>query len=169
VPTRLSLRLVVAGVASLLAALVLITVISTRSAPAPRATAAAGEQAWAVIEHLFHVEGPIPGTSVRSPGPPSPAAPPAAAPGPVVAQLPPAPASPDGGRFAAIDRHATAPRIPPTAAPTPAPVIVPPPLASGPAPTPAPLPAPAPLGPVSALLDAVTSLVSGLLGLLGGG
>ena len=45
-----------------------------------------------------------------------------------------------------------------------APVVAPPVAAP-----PAPVPAPAPLGPVSSLLDAVTSLVSGLLGLLGGG
>src|SRR5207245_2401512 len=92
-PMRPSPRLVVAGLASLLVALVLVVGFAGRPTPSPTASAAAGAQAWAMIDHLFHVDGRPP----------------------------------------------------------------------------APVPAPAPLDPVSSLLDAVTSLVSGLLGLLGGG
>ena len=165
-PVRLSLRLVLAGLASLVVALVVIVAFAGRPAPGPGASAAAGAQAWAMIDHLFHVDGRVPGTSAGGPAAASPTTPAAPAPGPVVAKLPAAaaPANEDADRVAAIDRHATAPRTLPTAAP--APVVVAPPVVAPPA---APAPAPAPLGPVSSLLDAVTSLVNGLLGILTGG
>ena len=171
-PMRLSLRLVLAGFASLVAALVVIVAFAGRPAPSTTASAAAGAQAWAMIDRLFHVDGRVPGTSAGGPAPASPARPAAPAPGAVVAELPPAaaPSSEGGDRFGAIDRRATAPRTLPTPAATPAPVVVAPPVVAPPAaPAPAPAPTPAPLGPVSSLLDAVTSLVSGLLGILTGG
>jgi hypothetical protein len=165
-PSRPSLRLVAAGLASMLVALVVITVLAARPASSPTASAA-GAEAWSVVERLFHVDGRVPGVSSNWPAPATPTAPPAPASDAAVAQLPTAAPAHDGGRVAAIDRHAVAPRPAPPAPPPPAPVVLAPPVAAAPAPTtPAPLPAPAPLGPVSSLLDAVTSLVNGLRGLL---
>ena len=151
-PMRLSLRLVVAGLASLLVALVLVVGFAGRPTPSPTASAAAGAQAWAMIDHLFHVDGRAPGTSSGGPAASAPPPPtqPAPAPAAAVAQLPPAAApAEDGGRFAAIDRHASAPRPLPAAAATPAPVVVAPPVAA----PPAPVPGPATTGSVSSAED----------------
>lgn len=165
-PLRLAERLVAAGLACLVAALAVVTVIAMRtSGDDPAVSARAGEQAWGMIEHLFHVGFPAPGL----PGhggvdviPPAPAAPSSPQSGSAVAQVPaPAPAAPS--RAVPIERHAS-PRPAAPAAPAPAPVAVVPPVVSAPAPTPAPAPAPAP-----GLLQEIGALLSGLLGLLTGG
>jgi hypothetical protein len=160
---------VVAGLATLVAALLLTVLLAGRATPSPNTSAIAGAEAWAMIEHLFHADAGTPGTS-GGVLPDVPATPPSIAAGDsAVAQLPRAAAvAPAGDRFAAIDRHAQAPRPATTAAPRPAPVVAPP-VASAPAPAPAPLPVPAPVAPAASLLDAVTSLVAHLLGLLTGG
>jgi hypothetical protein len=164
VPLRPSLRLVVAGLVSLVAALVVITLVSVRPAPSPRAPAT-GTPVWAMIEHLFDHDVPIAGASASGSTPAALPAPPASEPGgPVVAQLPPA-AVVTPGRVAPIDRRIQAPRQHPTAAPAPAPVVLAPPV-DLPA---TPLPAPAPGEPAPSLLGTVISLVANLLGLLTGG
>ncbi len=162
-PLRLAERLVAAGLACLVAALAVVTVIAMRPAAGdPAATARAGEQAWAMIEHLFHVGFPAPGLPVYGGVhiiPPAPdKAPPSSNGGSAVAQAPAAP-----GRAVPIERHA-APKPAAPAAPAPAPVAVAPPVVAAPAPPPAPAPAPAP-----GLLEEVGALLSGLLGLLTGG
>lgn len=160
-PLRMPLRLVIAGLVSLAAALMVIAVIPTHSASNPDADASAGSSAWAVVEQLFPPATPSEpsgGVSVTTPDAPAPASVPA----PVQAKLPPAAAITSGGRFAAIDRHATAPVPAAPAAPVPAPVAVAPPAS-------APVPAPVPVAPAPSLLDAVTTLVANLLGLLVGG
>jgi hypothetical protein len=165
VPLRSSQRLVVAGLATLVAALLVITLVTARSAPSPDARAVAGAQTWAMIERLLHRDAPSTGAI---PGGSTPAAPPAPAstnPGdPVVAQPPPA-AVVTPGRIAAIDRRPLVPRQAPTA-PPPSPGVVVPPRTAASA---APLPAPAPVAPAPSLLSTVTSLVATLLGLLIGG
>jgi hypothetical protein len=166
VTLRLSLRLVVVGLVSLLAALLVITtLVPARPAPTPLASAAAGAQVWAMIEHLFHHDPPTAGAPPSGSVPVALSAPPASDPGgPVVAQLPPAAVVTPGG-VAAIDRRAQAPRQAPTAAPPPAPVVAAP-RVDLPA---APLPAPVPVVPAPSLLVTVTSLVANLVGLLTGG
>jgi hypothetical protein len=161
---------VVAGLATLVAALLLTILLAGRATPSPNTSAIAGAEAWAMIEHLFHVDAGTPGTS-GGVLPDVPATPPSIAAGDFpVAQLPRAAVvAPAGDRFAAIDRRAQAPKPVTTGAPPPAPVVVAPPVASAPAPAPAPLPVPAPVAPAASLLDAVTSLVAHLLGLLTGG
>jgi hypothetical protein len=173
VPLRLTVRLVIAGIATLVTALLLVTLLGGRPTPNPRTSAIAGAEAWAMVEHLFHVDANTPGMLSSGTTSPVPTTPPSiAAGGSSVAQLPPAAAlTPAGGRFAAIDRHAQAPKPAPApaAAPPPAPVVVAPPVVSAPAPNPAPLPAPVPVLPAPSLLGAVTSLLASLLGLLTGG
>jgi hypothetical protein len=171
VPLRLTLRLVIAGLGSLMVALLAVILLAGHTTPSPNASAIAGAEAWAMVEHLFHLDAGAPGTSFEGTLPVAPSTPPSIpAGGSTVAQLPRAVAlAPAGDRFAAIDRHAHAPAPAGTAATPPAPVVVAPPVASAPAPAPVPVPAPAPVAPASSLLDAVTSLVAGLLGLLTGG
>jgi hypothetical protein len=164
VPLRLSLRLVVAGLASLAAALVVITLVPARPAPSPR-TPATATQVWGMIEHLFDHDVPAAGTPASGSTPAALPAPPASDPGGSgVAQLPPA-AEVTPGRVPVVDRRVHAPRQAPTAPPAPAPVVLAP-RVDLPA---TPPPAPAPALPAPSLLDTLTSLVANLLGLLTGG
>lgn len=164
-PLRLAERLVAAGLAFLVAALAVVTVIAMRtSGDDPAASARAGEQAWGMIEHLLHVGFPAPGLPIYGGVeviPPAPGASSTPQSGSAVAQAPAAPARPTTAQ--PVERHASPKPAAPTA-PAPAPVAVVPPVVSAPAPTPAPAPAPAP-----GLLQEIGALLSGLLGLLTGG